>query len=60
MMARIGALLLAAWLVGACAPSYSTRVGLQAPSPGCGGQAARGQDGVPTRPMFLLFCAESP
>ena len=59
MTARLALALIASILAAGCTgPSYSTRS--QSPSVRCLGQPGRGQDYSESRPMFFLFCAESP
>jgi hypothetical protein len=59
MTARLALALLASILVVGCsAPAYNVRS--QSPSVRCLSQPGRGQDYSESRPLFFLFCAESP
>ena len=61
-MSRRGALVaLAALLLTGCAgPAGSSSTQQEVPRARCLGQSSREASGDPTRPLFFLFCAESP
>jgi hypothetical protein len=52
------ALLALTFTAGCAAPAYPVRS--ESPSVRCLGQPGRGQDYGGSRPLFFLFCAESP
>jgi hypothetical protein len=59
VLLRLAGALLAGLVVAGCAaPAYPVRS--QAPTVRCLGQPGRGEDYGSSRPLFFIFCAESP